>query len=380
MPQNEWTPFRPSPADLAAFAADVSAIPDLQRKLVDRNDRLQRPDRVAHQYQIAAGKVLLRIAAELPDELRGIGLFEPGAEHVGVGRISTGLGGPHAEINPDFLGLMLAFRTKAGRRVDFLALNHPASPADDHREFMDVLHATGEAAGADNVAEEQLRFGKDLAQRRGVVKGARTAAHILHQTARTPLSSSAWQPYWTGIVETGPTAARFMLEPVRDDNHRPGLSPGASHLTEDWAQRQVAGDVEFHLDWIPFLDEKATPTERLTEPWEQGHRKRVGTVIFPRADLASEESRLWAALAAEMGANPGNWVHDRDDTIPEPATRFGAARKIAYALSQKGRNALDPAAYQKVFETGRIDGELAQELRRRCDEKAREGHVSQAPL
>jgi hypothetical protein len=375
---DSWKPFRPTPQDLATIAAEVSEIPDVQQTLLDRQEDVRRPDRVAHQYQIAGGKVILRVADELPAELLGIGLFEPGTEHVGIGRISTGLGGPHAETNPDFLGLMLAFQTKKGKRVDFLALNAPTSPADDHREFMDVMHATGEAAGAGNVAAEQLKFAKGLAGRRGVIKGGRTAAHIAKQTLRTVLSSTAYQTYWTGIVETGPTAAKFILVPARDENRRPGISPGAGHLTEEWTRRQAKGDIELHLFWLPFLSERETSTEQLTEPWKEAHRKRVGTVIFPQADLAAEEPRLWAALASEMGANPGNWVHDREDTIPEPATRFGAARKIAYGMSQKGRNALDPKSYQDVFGTGRIGEELARELRRRREEKAREGHVDTA--
>jgi hypothetical protein len=44
--------------------------------------------------------------------------------HVGIGRISTGLGCPHAETDPDFLGLMVAFRAGDGRLVDFVTINH----------------------------------------------------------------------------------------------------------------------------------------------------------------------------------------------------------------------------------------------------------------
>ena len=103
------------------------------------------------------------------------------------------------------------------------------------------------------------------------------------------------------------------------------------------------------------------------------------TVIFPQSDPDSEEAILLGILATEMGANPGNWVHDRDDTIKEPATEFGTARKLAYQMSQAGRGALEPDSYQTVFETGRISQDLAKELRRRRDAKARLGHISWAP-
>ena len=81
-----------------------------------------------------------------------------------------------------------------------------------------------------------------------------------------------------------------------------------------------------------------------------------------------------------MGANPGNWVHDKPDSIREPASEFGAARKIAYQKSQAGRNALAPEAYQSVFETRQIDQDLAQELTRRRDKKDKAGHVSLATM
>jgi hypothetical protein len=383
MPQHgtePWKPFRPTNKDLETLAKDVAEVRDLQTRLVDRHGDLQQADRVAHQYQIAGSKVILKIADELPAELLGVGLFQPKAEHTGIGRISTGLGCPHAESNPDFLGLMLAFRAKDGQRVDFLALNDPTSPADDHHEFMDILDATVASAGADSFIAEQSEFANGLRKRRGLLKGGKTLAHVIRQTIGTKLSSSAYQTYWTGIVETGPTAAKFILVPVRDESRHPGLSPGPGHLTEEWRARQAKGDVELHLFWLPFSSEKETPTIQLTDQWKEERRVQVGTVIFPKADFASEEARLWAVLAAEMGANQGNWVHNQEDSIHEPATEFGAARKIAYRISQAGREALDPKTYESVFATGRIGPELEQELTRRREKREKAGHVSMAPV
>ena len=140
-----WIPFRPSQQDLARLAAEVVAIPELQATLVENHPDVALRDRVAHQYQIAGGRVTLKVAAQLPEALAGLGLFQPGAEHIGIGRVSTGLGCPHAETDPDFLGLMLAFQTPDGRRVDFLAINDPASPTDDHR--MPHRHAAALAPG-----------------------------------------------------------------------------------------------------------------------------------------------------------------------------------------------------------------------------------------
>lgn len=155
------------------------------------------------------------------------------------------------------------------------------------------------------------------------------------------------------------TAGEFTLVPARDENLRPGFRPGEHHLSEEWKQRQAEGDIEFLLYWIPFLHEDKTPTRELTKPWQEEHKQLVGTITFPQSDLDFDAARLWSILAAEMGANPGNWVHDRENSIKEPATEFGVARKIAYQLSQNGRGALEPRWYQSVFEhsgpaTGRL--------------------------
>jgi hypothetical protein len=64
-----WTPFRPSANDLKTTAQDVSEIPAIQQKTLSKNKELCCPDRVAHQYQIAGGKMLLKVADELPAPL-----------------------------------------------------------------------------------------------------------------------------------------------------------------------------------------------------------------------------------------------------------------------------------------------------------------------
>jgi hypothetical protein len=180
---SSWSPFRPTPNDLQRLSGDVAEIADIQKRLLERCKELRVPDRAAHEYQIAGGKVTLRIAPELPPLLEGVGLFQRGALHVGVGRISTGLGVPHLETNPDFLGAMLAFQV-GGRRVDFLAINSPGAPTDDHRDFVAVLHAAAESAGADvplvgewgeydvfKIAAEQTKFRRRAARAHGLAQG-----------------------------------------------------------------------------------------------------------------------------------------------------------------------------------------------------------------
>ena len=371
-------PFRPAADDVDRIGRDVAAIPDIQAVL-QANDpaHLKARDRVAHQYQIAGGKVVLRIASGLPGSLGGIGLFEPDAEYVGIGRVSTGEGCPHAETEPDFLGMRLAFQTRDGVRVDFLGINDPSSPTDTHAEFVKLLAAGAAGAGHGFFASE-VRVLSSLTHSLGPVRGSVIAAHATAQTVRAATSATAYQTYWTGIVEIAGAPGKFVIDPVSQENHLRSLTSSARHLTDDWNGRQAHGALAFDLFWIPFIDEHATSLTELMRAWKE-QRALIGRVTFPQCDHTSEDARRWAALANEMGANAGNWVADRANTIAQPATEFGVARKIAYRQSQDGRNALPEARYADVFRTGTIGAELAQELDRRRALKRDLGHVDSAP-
>lgn len=388
---NDWTPFRPGPRDLERIAGEVAAIPKIQAELLANHPDLKAADRGAHQYQIAGSRVELRIDDALPAALDGIGLFEPGAVHQGIARISTGLGYPHLETDPDFVGLMAAFQTKSGQRVDFLAINDPTSPTDDHRAFITLLEATAASAGAEapfagksgdldllDLAAVQTRFALAMVRKMGMRDGAKALAHILGQTLTTARSSTAFQTYWTGVVEIGGTAGKFVFVPTVDENRLRDLQPGERHLSDDWRTRQAAGDLTFRLYWLPFVSQQETSTTRLTEPWVE-QRHLVGQLRFPRIAADGEAAALWSALAAEMGANPTNWVRDRQGSIAEPGTEFGVARKLVYQRGQEVRGALPPADYAEVFATGEIGEALADVLRRRRAAKRAVGHVDSAP-
>lgn len=366
-------------------------MPAIQKKLIANHPDLQLEDRVAHQYQVGGGKVVLEVASELPENLTGVGLFEPSARHIGIGRISTGQGCPHLETDPDFLGLMLAFQTKDGHRVDFLTINDPGSPTDTHQEFMGLLDAVADAAGAEAVFGSGLgelnlpdllasssQLIRGLIHRDGVKRGGSIALHVLRQTLRTARSRTAYQTYWTGIVEAGGMPGKFKMAPVTDENDLRSLTPGERHLSEDWRARQSAGPLTFNLYWLPYIDEKVTSLTDLTAAWEE-RPQRVGTATFTQSDGDSSDAKLWAALAAEMGANPGNWVRDKTNSIAEPGTEFTCARKIAYRKSQSGRDVLPEETYAHVFSGGEIGDTLAEELNRRRVTKRAAGHVDAAP-
>jgi hypothetical protein len=370
--------FNPTPEEKKALEDLIDAIPGIQQRLVDNHAQLMRPDRGAHQQQIAGGKVLLTLERELPQALEGLGVFHHdgsvGPHHVGIGRISTGLGCPHAETDPDFLGLMVAFRTKAGRRIDFITINDPTSPTDTPEEFIALLKATADAAGTTGLLANQARLLLSLTRHAGL-RAPVIATHVSGQTLRTVRSSSAYQQYWTGIVRARDTFGKFTFVPTDPGSQDHQADRGPRHLTDDWRSRISAGPLAFSLHWIPFLNDRDTSLTDLTAPWKDSHKVLVGTVAFPRVDLTAREAKLVALLASELGANQGNWQETPDRAPSDlPSSRFTAARFLAYRASQKHRGALPDDSYASFFEKGEVSQELAADLGRRYDEKRAEGH------
>ena len=308
--------YAPTPEQRQALEQLAEQVADVQRTLVANHPHLQSPDRGAHQQQLAGGKVLLTVDAQLPKELDGLGIFQRGSgPRVGIGRMSTGLGCPHAETDPDFLGLMMAFRTGDGRRVDFITINHGGAPTDTPEEFIALLKATADAAGGDHSSDLLNLFSSQAKLLAGLVKHAgirapAIATQVIRQTSRTTRSSSAYQPYWTGVVRARDVLGKFTFVPPHDVNTQRPASAGKKYLSLDWRTRQAAGALEFRLYWIPFLNENETPLKDLTREWAEQHKVPVGTATFPAAAPDSLETKLQTLLAAEMGANQGNWVED----------------------------------------------------------------------
>jgi hypothetical protein len=377
--------YSPSPEERRALEQLAEEVAGVQQTLVANHPQLAQPDRGAHQPQLGAGKVLLRVNDTLPPELAGLGIFAPtgSTPRIGIGRMSNGLGCPHAETEADFLGLMVALRAPDGRRVDFITINDPGAPTDTPKEFIALLKATADAAvgtqgsGVVNLLASQSRLLTGLVRHAGL-RAPAIATQVIRQTARTSRSSTAYQQYWTGVVRARDVLGKFTFVPAVDVNeHRPA-SAGPHYLTEDWTRRQQAGPLEFRLYWIPFISEERTPLADLTRAWAEDHRVLVGTVTFPQADPAAMETKLTALLATEMGANQGNWIEeDRGAAVPDlPATEYTAARFLAYRVSQRMRQALPETQYASFFEHGAIEPALATELLRRYHVKRAAGHGS----
>ena len=190
--------YNPTPDERRALEALAEEVAGVQRTFVANHPGLAQPDRGAHQPQLGGGKVLLHVNDTLPPELAGLGIFVPtgATPRIGIGRMSNGLGCPHAETDADFLGLMVAFRAPDGRRVDFITINDPGAPTDTPEEFVALLKATADAAagsqdgGLVNQLASQARLLAGLARHAGH-RAPAIAAQVIRQTARTSRSSTA---------------------------------------------------------------------------------------------------------------------------------------------------------------------------------------------
>ena len=374
--------YSPTPEERRALERLAEEVAGVQQTLVANHPRLAQPDRGAHQPQLGAGKVLLHVNDALPPELAGLGIFSPtgATPRLGIGRMSNGLGCPHAETDADFLGLMVAFRAPDGRRVDFITINDAGAPTDTPEEFVALLKATADAAvgggsGVVNMFASQARLIAGLV-RHARLRAPAIATQVIRQTARTQHSSTAYQQYWTGVVRARDVLGKFTFVPVRDENAPRPASAGEHYLTEDWSRRQQTGPIEFRLYWIRYIDEASTPLKDLTRGWAENHRALVGTVAFAAADPAAMDTKLVALLASEMGANQGNWIEDdRGGAASDlPATEYTAARFLAYRVSQRMRHALPEAQYASFFDHGTIEPALATELLRRYQQKRASAH------
>ncbi len=237
----------------------------------------------------------------------------PNAEYVGLARLSTGLGCPHLETDPDFIGLMVAFATPAGRRIDILAINHPQAPSPNHREFMQLMDAATDGVGAKaplfsglgkrnlpDLLANNLLVTLGLIRRMGLFRGLGAAIHVVTQTTRTAFSKTAHQTFWAGIVEAGGGPGKIMFMPAGGEDATGAPALRAAALSEEWRQRQARGGVHFDICWLPYVDESATSTTDMAKTWET-RPQPIGRLTFPKTDLASDDAKLWAALTLEMG-------------------------------------------------------------------------------
>ena len=93
-----------------------------------------------------------------------------------------------------------------------MTINDPTSPTDTPEEFVALLKATADAAGAHGLLASQATLLLSLARHAGL-RAPAIALHVTEQTRRTVRSLSAYQRYWTGIVRARNVLGKFTFVP-----------------------------------------------------------------------------------------------------------------------------------------------------------------------
>ena len=149
--------------------------------------------------------------------------------------MSTGLGCPHAETDPDFLGLMVAFQARSGRRIDFVTINDPTSPTDTPEEFVALLQATADAAGgpARESGETAAQPGAARRDQGGLDCRARVGSDAPHDAVQR-------LPHMDRHRPRADTFGKFTFVPV-DPPVQSSHGRGSKQLTEDWRRGRPQG-------------------------------------------------------------------------------------------------------------------------------------------
>ena len=285
--------FDPTPEQQRELEDIAAAIPGVQKTFVVNHPQREAPDRGAHQQQIAGvegdadrGRHAAACTGQ-PRRLSSTPIRSAAGRHR---QDSTGLGCPHAETDADFLGLMVAFRTR-GRT--------PHRP-DHHRRSDDRRPTRRKSSSRSCRRPPMPRAPPACSPHRprcwqawrgtpGFGAGASPRTSPRRRTGRC-VRRSAYQRYWTGIVRARDVLGKFTFVPASEVGR--GRVARCTRFTDDWRARQSAGDLAFDLRWIPFIDDRRTPAEDLTRPWAARSRGQRRARHLPEDRLRHDEPKL----------------------------------------------------------------------------------------
>lgn len=135
-------------------------------------------------------------------------------------------------------------------------------------------------------------------------------------------------PYWSVIpFRLGETFCKYKLVPeLAPDGSEPNYND-PNYLRVDLEERFKKGEVRFKFMVQPYLDEKLTPLDEATVPWNETASEpiHVATLTFHAQDITA---RGQSNYGESLSFNP--W---RTLLVHEPVGSIAEARKVAYHAS-----------------------------------------------
>ena len=309
MPSTQWREVL-LPDERTQHAEQVHVFSELQRKQLKKHG----PGRALHRNQVAALRAVLAVEASLPDHARQ-GIFAAPAAYEAQVRLSNG--NFSVDRAPDIRGFA----------IKVLGASTPSS-ADVEQNFTLVSQETLRVSGsADVVAIVDLSASAPgTALRKAVTQPGLTRSAVANvRDMVKPFSGFATHDFFSIMPLTfGDYAARLKLCAASTTINK----AARRDLAADLFARLADGDLEYRLQAQFFEDERRTPIEDSSVPWD------APWLTVARLHVPRQAPDPALAEAVEKSSfNP--WIAAKEH---RPLGELMRARQAAYALSWRNRD------------------------------------------
>ena len=341
-PSTTWKEkLEPGERDLfERFARDV-----LMARQTEISRRTGEPVQRALHMKIHAGLMAeFQVLPDLPEHAR-FGVFSEPRVFPAVVRFSNGESFSAPDQQPQPRGIAIKLVGVPGPKLledqkeavtqDFLATSHSVTSAvRDVRQFIAFMESDIEA---ETSRLPRLQQAFILSRKLGVFETARILTALVRTVALVKVNSLATEHYFTPApIKFGPYAVKFTVRPPSE-----GTKPASEHrptddfLREELADRLRSGDLMFEFVLQFYVDDRFTPIEDSSVPWEREHAPfvTVARVRIPQCDLSDPRAKALSEAVNRLSFSPWHATEDH-----RPLGNVMRARKVAYQVSSDLRH------------------------------------------
>jgi hypothetical protein len=216
---------------------------------------------------------------------------------------------------------------------DFLATSHSVtSTVRNVAQFIAFMESNIEAEHAH--LPLQLPF--ILARKLGVSETARILIALVRTVVFGKVSSLATEHYFSPApIKFGPYAVKFTVRPSDGTRRASEHRPTDDFLREELADRLRSGDLSFEFVLQFYVDDRFTPIEDSSVPWEPEHAPfvTVARLRIPQCDLSDPRTKALSEAVNRLSFRPWHATEDH-----RPLGNVMRARKVAYQVSSDFRH------------------------------------------
>jgi hypothetical protein len=307
------------------FAEGAQRIGEIQAARNQRHGK----GRALHRKVLLGLRASVEILGGLPAHAAQ-GLFAGAKRYDARVRLSNGGMDVASNRRPDIRGFALKVLGVSGEGVfggpapsqDFLLINRTAFGMRGPDEFFGLV--TAASKGVPSVIAHFVRT-------HGFFAGLKQLGALQKEQSQ-PFFGFAGQPFNTcAAVACGQHACHVRVVP---ENSPPAAAPG--DFVADMVERVRKGPVSYALQLQFFVDEQRTPIEDGRVAWSESDSPfvTVGRLTIPQQDPESVEGKTIGAEIEALKFDPWSAL-----AAHRPLGAIMRARKVAYPISTKGRDA-----------------------------------------